>query len=107
MRLSAPQDYFHKYVREIAAEIQQKKEAYKSLGKKNNQNRNSGARSSRSSKYSVEEVKKVKQSVQEGSPKDQGLKKTNSFLLTGNKVIDFMAVEIDKDYIDCLEKVKN
>lgn len=49
----------------------------------------------------------VKETMNADAIVKEGPQKTNSFLLSGNKPIDYMALEIDAGYVECLEKVKH
>lgn len=59
--------------------------------------------SSMSKRLSVDEIKSVRKSIEKDLfTNDNGSKKCNSFILTGDKLIDYMNINIDKNYISCL-----
>lgn len=62
-------------------------------------------RSGLSQRFSTDQIKQVKVSMENDEIKQEGIRKTNSFLLSGDRIIDYMNIEIGKDYINCLERI--
>lgn len=117
-RPSASSDYFGKYLQLVGTEINQIKTTHNriaerqktvSSGRTSGSNRSSqSSRKSgnRSQRYSIEDLKFIHEGIRMDSAKEDSIQKTHSFLLSGEKKVDFFALDIDQDYVSCLKKIQ-